>query len=157
MQAVFSVGVHRGYMTRPTVFCWAIVHADNRLITADCDSQMTDPSSRQRERPTSTSLQLFDSNKDPILSSTWVFYSKTDRPTDRRSSHKMTLTLTVEWVSAVQLGVQLRRCNQRVTKTEESPLLRFVTRKRLVKTLQRNSHCGEVLPRNDQWKQTEKT
>jgi hypothetical protein len=28
-------------------------------------------------------------------------------------------------------------------------LLRFVTRKRLVKTLQRNSHCGELLPSKD--------
>jgi hypothetical protein len=27
------------------------------------------------------------------------------------------------------------------TEAEESPLLRFVTRKRPVKTLQRNSHC----------------
>jgi hypothetical protein len=29
--------------------------------------QMTDPSSRQRERPTSTSLQLSDSDKDLVL------------------------------------------------------------------------------------------
>jgi hypothetical protein len=27
--------------------------------------------------------------------------------------------------------------------------LRFVTRKRLVKTLQGNSHCGELLPSKD--------
>jgi hypothetical protein len=47
--------------------------------------QMTDPSSRQRERPTSTSLQQSDSNKDLVLSPRWVLYSKTDWPTDRRS------------------------------------------------------------------------
>jgi hypothetical protein len=46
----------------------------------------------------------------------------------------------------VQLSVQLWSVNQRKTEAEESPLLRFVTRKRLVKTLQRNSHCGELLP-----------
>jgi hypothetical protein len=33
--------------------------------------------------------------------------------------------------------------------TEESPLVRFVTRKRLVKTLQRYSHCGELLLSKD--------
>jgi hypothetical protein len=43
------------------------------------------------------------------------------------------------------------------TEAEESPLLRFVTRKGLVKTLQRNSHCWELLPSNDYWKQTKKT
>jgi hypothetical protein len=35
------------------------------------------------------------------------------------------------------------------TKAGKSSLLRFVTRKRLVKTLQRNSHCGQLLPSND--------
>jgi hypothetical protein len=34
-------------------------------------------------------------------------------------------------------------CYKRATEAEDSPLLRFFTRKLLVKTLQRNSHCGE--------------
>jgi hypothetical protein len=54
------------------------VHTDKRLITADCVWQMTDPHSRQRELPISTSLQLSDSNKDLVLSPRWVLYSKTD-------------------------------------------------------------------------------
>jgi hypothetical protein len=48
-----------------------------------------------------------------------------------------------------QLRVLLWSVNQRATEAEESPLLRFVTRKRLVKTLQRNSHCGELLLSKD--------
>jgi hypothetical protein len=48
--------------------------------------------------------------------------------------------------STVQLRVQLWSVNQRAAEAEESPLLRFVTRKRLVKTVQRNRHCGERLP-----------
>jgi hypothetical protein len=49
---------------------------------------------------------------------------------------------SVEKVSALQLRVELWNVNHRATEAEESPFLRFVTRKRLVKTLQRNSHCG---------------
>jgi hypothetical protein len=49
----------------------------------------------------------------------------------------------------MQLRVQLWSVNQRATAAEESPLLRFVTGKRLVKILQRNSHCGERLPNED--------
>jgi hypothetical protein len=49
----------------------------------------------------------------------------------------------------VEIKVQLWRVNQWATVAEESPLLSFVTRKRLVKTIQRNSHCGKLLPRND--------
>jgi hypothetical protein len=45
----------------------------------------TDPSSRQRERPTSTNLQLSDSNKNLVVSPRWMLYSKTDWPTDLRS------------------------------------------------------------------------
>jgi hypothetical protein len=41
---------------------------------------MTDPSSRQRERPTSTNLQPSDSNKDLIVSPKWILYSMTDWP-----------------------------------------------------------------------------
>jgi hypothetical protein len=59
-----------------------IVHADKRLSTADGVWQRNDPSSRQRERPTSTSLQRSDSNKDLVLSPRWVLYSKTDWPTE---------------------------------------------------------------------------
>jgi hypothetical protein len=51
-----------------------------------------------------------------------------------------------------QLSVQLRSVNQRATEAEECPLLRFVTRKRLVKTRQRDNHCGELLLSNDSWK-----
>jgi hypothetical protein len=38
---------------------------------------------------------------------------------------------------------------EQATEAEESPSLRFVTRKRLVITLQMNSHCGELLPHKD--------
>jgi hypothetical protein len=51
--------------------------------------------------------------------------------------------------SSVELRVQLWSVNQRTTEAEESPLLIFVTRKRLVKTLQRNSHSGKLLLRKD--------
>jgi hypothetical protein len=54
--------------------------------------------------------------------------------------------------AAVHLRVQAWSVNQRTTEVEESPMLRFVTRKSLVKTLQRNSHFGEVLPSKNQWK-----
>jgi hypothetical protein len=46
----------------------------------------------------------------------------------------------------MELRVQLWNVNQRATEAEDSPLLRFVTRKRLVKTLQRNGHSVELLP-----------
>jgi hypothetical protein len=49
----------------------------------------------------------------------------------------------------VELKVQLWSVNQWATETVESPLLRFVTRKCLVKTLHRNSHCWELLPSNN--------
>jgi hypothetical protein len=47
--------------------------------------QKTDRSSRRRGRPTSTNPQLSDSNKNVFVSPRWVFYSKTDCSTDRRS------------------------------------------------------------------------
>jgi hypothetical protein len=53
--------------------------------------QMTDPSSRQREHPTSTSLQQSDSNKVVVLGLRWVLLSKTDLPTDRWSYHEFDL------------------------------------------------------------------
>jgi hypothetical protein len=48
-----------------------------------------------------------------------------------------------------QLSLLLWIVNQRTMEAEESPLLRFVTRKRLVKTLHMNSHCEELLPSKD--------
>jgi hypothetical protein len=48
--------------------------------------------------------------------------------------------------SSVELSVQLWSVNQRTTEADEFPLLRFLTTKHLVKTRQRNSHCGELLP-----------
>jgi hypothetical protein len=47
--------------------------------------QITDPSSRQRERRTATNPQLSDSIKNLVVSPKWVLYSKTDWPTDRLS------------------------------------------------------------------------
>jgi hypothetical protein len=46
--------------------------------------------------------------------------------------------------ATMQLRVQLWIVKQLATEAEESPSLRFVTRKRLVKTMQRSSHCGAV-------------
>jgi hypothetical protein len=46
--------------------------------------QTTDPSSRQRERPTSTNPQLSESNQDLVVSPRRMLYSKTDWPADRR-------------------------------------------------------------------------
>jgi hypothetical protein len=45
----------------------------------------TDPSSHQRGRLTSTNNQLSDSDKNLVISPSWVPYSKIDWPTDRRS------------------------------------------------------------------------
>jgi hypothetical protein len=58
----------------------------------------TDPSSRQRERPTSTSLQLSDTNKDLVLKPRRVLYSKTDWQTGRLTVSR-TVTLNYEdWI-----------------------------------------------------------
>jgi hypothetical protein len=54
-----------------------------------------------------------------------------------------------QWSRWVELNVQLLRVNQLTAEAEESPLLRFVARKRSVKTLQRNKHCWDRLPSND--------
>jgi hypothetical protein len=43
------------------------------------------------------------------------------------------------------MKIQLCNVNRQTTEAEESPLLTFVTRKRLVKTLDSNSHCEEQL------------
>jgi hypothetical protein len=63
-----------------------IVHTDNRLITADCDfsKRQTRPLVSE-SAPYKKNLQLSDRNKDLVLSPIWVFYTKTDWPTDRRS------------------------------------------------------------------------
>jgi hypothetical protein len=45
----------------------------------------------------------------------------------------------IEFRSGVEMRVQLWSENRRPTEAEKSPSLRFVARKRLVKTLQRNS------------------
>jgi hypothetical protein len=47
--------------------------------------QTADPSYGQKGRPKPTNPQLSDNNKDLVVSSRWVLYSKTDWPTDRRS------------------------------------------------------------------------
>jgi hypothetical protein len=51
--------------------------------------------------------------------------------------------------SSVELRLHLWTVNQRTTEAEEPPLLRIVTRKYLVKTLQRKSHFWELLPSKD--------
>jgi hypothetical protein len=61
-----------------------IVHTDNRLITADYDSSKRQTRPLVRESALIKSMQLSDSNKDLVLSLTWVLYTKTDWPTDRR-------------------------------------------------------------------------
>jgi hypothetical protein len=58
--------------------------------------------------------------------------------------------LSSEAGSSVKFSVQLWSDKSRETEAEEFPLLRFVTRKRLAKTLQRNSHCRELLASKDQ-------
>jgi hypothetical protein len=59
--------------------------------------QKTDPTSRQRGRPTRTRPQLSDSNKNLVVSPRWVLYSKTHWPTD------MTLTLTLTSLSLLSI------------------------------------------------------
>jgi hypothetical protein len=69
--------------------------------------QKTDPSSRQREVPTSTNPQLSDSNKNWVVSPRWKLYSKTDWPADRQSLHKTQTKLTVQLeVRIIQWSVQ---------------------------------------------------
>jgi hypothetical protein len=50
--------------------------------------QKTDPTSRQRGRPTRTDRNYHTGNKDLVVSPKWVLCSKTDWPADRRSQHK---------------------------------------------------------------------
>jgi hypothetical protein len=64
------------------VFSVVSVQSGYKKCSAGQNSETTDPFSHQRERPTSTSPQLSNSNKDLVLSPRWVLYSKTDRPTE---------------------------------------------------------------------------
>jgi hypothetical protein len=52
------------------------------------------------------------------------------------------------WVKCL-LRVQLWTGNQRATEAEEFSLLRFVTRKRILKTPQMSNHCWQRLPSKD--------
>jgi hypothetical protein len=67
-----------------------IVHTDNRLITADCDSNKRQTRPLVRE----SAPYLSDRNKDLVLSPTWVIYTKRDWPTDPRSQHNFDFDLT---------------------------------------------------------------
>jgi hypothetical protein len=67
-----------------------IVHIDKRLITADWVWRMTDSSSRQRERPTSTNLQQSDrSDLKPQMGALFQ-----DRLADWTAGRNITLTLS---------------------------------------------------------------
>jgi hypothetical protein len=57
------------------------VHADNGLITADCDSSKRQTRPLFRELPISISLQMSDSNKNVLLSPGWVVQTRTEWPT----------------------------------------------------------------------------
>jgi hypothetical protein len=85
----------------------------------------------------------------PLLCNGWVNTPQQQKDCFLRGPWREVTLITG---ATVQLRVQLWSVNQRATEAEESPLLRFVTRKRLVKTLQSNIHCGELLSRKDQWK-----
>jgi hypothetical protein len=75
--------------------------------------------------------------------------SKVELRENKRKEIAVGKSESVERMSVVQLRVHLWSVNQRATEAEESSLLRFVTRKRPVKILQKNSHCGELLPSKD--------
>jgi hypothetical protein len=66
--------------------------------SSNCKRQAADPSRRQRERPTSTNPQLSDSNKNLVVSSRWVLYSKTDWPTDRWLQHNFDFNSDFDWL-----------------------------------------------------------
>jgi hypothetical protein len=64
--------------------------------------------SSERERPTSTNQQLYDSNKNLIVSPRWVLYFKADWPTDRRSQYKtQTQTQGDSFVNEKSVVIQL--------------------------------------------------
>jgi hypothetical protein len=96
----------------------------------------------------------------PLLQSDWVnIYAATSRNNRRGVANGVLCGFAPRLYDSTEL-VQFREWVQcswgcscgvltRATEAEESPLLRFVTKKRLVKTLQRNSHSLELLPSND--------
>jgi hypothetical protein len=47
------------------------------------------------------------------------------------------------------MRVQLRSVKQQAMEAEVTQLLRFFTRKRLVKTLQKHDYCGELFSNKD--------
>jgi hypothetical protein len=53
---------------------------------------------------------------------------------------------TISATNIWEFRVQLWNVSQRTTDAEESPPVRFVIRKHLVKTRHMNGHCGELLP-----------
>jgi hypothetical protein len=60
-----------------------IVHTDNRLITADCDSGKRQTRPLVRESAVLQQTRKSGSNKDLVLSLRCVHCSKTDLPSDR--------------------------------------------------------------------------
>jgi hypothetical protein len=82
-------GDRKGSLESETVKYGRESHVTRTRKRLRCEGQQqlwtTDPSSRQRERPTSTKPQLSDSNKNLVVSPRWVLYPKIDRPTDLRS------------------------------------------------------------------------
>jgi hypothetical protein len=66
------------------------------LLLTESDKQQTHP--LVRERPTPTSLQLSDSNKDLVLSPRWVLYSKTEADWTVGRNITLILTLTLKCV-----------------------------------------------------------
>jgi hypothetical protein len=71
MVEVFSIWSASHNSTSVVFSAWSVPRLYNGSVFADL-------SSCQRKRPTSTNLQLSDSNKDLVLSPRWVLYSKTD-------------------------------------------------------------------------------
>jgi hypothetical protein len=63
----------------------------------------------------------------------------------RRVRAKQLSWKTMTLQESVEMRVQVWIVNQRATEAEESPVLGLVARKRPVKTVQRNSHCGEQI------------
>jgi hypothetical protein len=131
------------------------IQSNPRLHNED---QQNDPSSCQKERPTSTSLQLSDSNKDLVLSPRWVLYSKTDWLTDRWSLTKLWLwswpvITDSQWVETHgQKGVS---CSH-VLRTDSWSNELAVRQLPASKDVSRR-HWWHPLPGNSEWRQTDKT
>jgi hypothetical protein len=80
-----------------------IVRTDKRPNTTDLVWQTTDPFSRQRECPTSTSLQLSNSNKDQVLSPKMGALFR-DGLADETVGRNITLTLTLSSIHIYPCG-----------------------------------------------------